>query len=149
MAIIQGVNGIHMNINSNVNAGSRILSFGKAVPGTNTWTTVIKFTLIGGAASNFGISFRYYAGADRQSGTIAENFWYSQLGIYTSNGTNWTETYNATPWYGPEGNGIISYRINNFGTSVTIEAIQSDTGAYVSGYCEVECGKWDQLTISY
>jgi hypothetical protein len=149
MALIQGVNGILINQTGSATAGSKILSFGKAVPGTSTWTTLISFTLIGGAASNFGISFRYYAGAQRQSGTIAENFWYSQFGMYTSNGTNWTETYNSTPWYPVDGNGIIAYRMINFGTSVTIEALQSDTGAYVNGYCEVQCGKWDQLTISY
>jgi hypothetical protein len=149
MAIIQGVNGIHMNINSSATAGSRILSYGKAIPGTSTWTTLIKFTLISGAASNFGISFRHYAGADRQSGTLAENFWFSQFALYTSNGTTWTETYNASPWVGPEGNAIVSYRMNNSGTSISIESLQSDTGAYVSGYCEVQCGKWDQLTISY
>jgi len=148
MAIIQGVNGIHMNINSSATAGSRILSYGKAIPGTSTWTTLIKFTLISGAASNFGISFRHYAGADRQSGTLAENFWYSQIGLYYSSGTTWTETYSASAWYS-EGNVIVSYRLNISGTSISIEALQSDTGAYVSGYCEIQCSKWDQLTISY
>lgn len=148
MAIIQGVNGILINQAGSATAGTKILSFGKAVPGTNTYTTLLNFTLIGGAASNFGLSIRFYAGADRQSGTIAENWWYCQFGLFNSNGTNWTENFNLTPWYS-EGNGIIGYRFNNFGTSVSLEAIQSDTGAYVSGYCEVQCGKWDQVTISY
>jgi hypothetical protein len=150
MATIQEVNGIQLNYNgaSLPNAGTRILSFGKAVPGTSTWTTLVKFTLISGAASNFGLSIRFYAGAERQSGNISENFWYCQYAGYNSNGTTWTNNFISSPW-SFEGNNIISYNISTSGTYVQVESLQADTGVYVEGYCEVYCSKWDQLTISY
>ena len=149
MALIQGVNGIHINQYSGVNAGTRILSFGKALPGDGVWYNMLAFTLISGASANFGIAFRFFGAAERQSGTIAENFWFSAAGNYYSSGTSWYDNWTSAPWYSGDGNGIINYRIAISGTTVALQGTQGDTGAYVGGYAEAQCSKWDQLTISY
>lgn len=148
MATILGANGIQLNYNagSTPNAGTRIFLVGKAVPGTNVATTIIRFTNSGGA-SNFSLYMRINIGAGRQSGTFAENWWIVKYAGYASTGTGWTQNF-ATDWVW-DGNAIIGSGFSNSGTYVEFQATQGDTGAYVEGYVEVQCNRWDQITVSY
>ena len=137
---------INMNGASLPNARTRIFCLGTAVPGTSTWTTIIKFTHNGTAGT--GLSMRWYMGAGRQSGTIAENWWVAGIGMYASTATTWTATYENWPWYS-EGNGIIAYGNEINGTYVQVRAFQGDTGAWVETYVEAYSSNWDRITVSY
>jgi hypothetical protein len=149
MPIILSGNGVQLNYNagSTPNAGVRLFCIGDAVPGTNTFQNIIRFTNSGGA-SNFGISLRWYIGAGRQSGTFAENWWTCYYAGFNSNGTTWTQNFNSGRWYF-EGNGITSEQVITSGNYIQCQVSQSDTGAYVESYLEVYCSRWDQITVSY
>ena len=96
MPTVLSTNGLHINMSggSLPNAGTRIFLVGKAVPGTSTWTTIIKFTHNGTAGT--GLSMRWYMGAGRQSGTIAENWWVAGIGMFVSTATTWTSATAST-----------------------------------------------------
>ena len=147
MPIILSDNQLQINYNagSTPNAGVRVFALGTAVPGTNANTAVLKFTHNGTAGS--GVSLRWYFGAGRQSGTFAENWWQSRIGIFVSTTTTWTETYTQN-WYS-EGNGIINTSFLISGTILQLNVTQSDTGAWVESYVEAYSSMWDRITIGY
>lgn len=147
MATILPVNGIHLNMNNSSlpNAGARLFTSGKAIPGNSTWTRLISFST--SASFGFNMAFRIWMGASRQSGVIQENFWLYKFGGWQWNVGSWGNTYFANAF--SEGNGIMNASIGEDTTSCFAAVWQNDTGAYVNYYVEAYCSRWDQITVSY
>lgn len=149
MPIVLSTNQVQINMNGSSlpNAGVRIFNLGTAIPGTSTLTTFISFTHNGTAGT--GISMRWYFGAGRQSGTIAENFWVYSYAAHLSTATTWTLNFGTTGLYS-EGNGIISgYGFYITGTKLYLAAQQIDTGAWLESYVEAYSSNWDRITVAY
>lgn len=147
MPIVLSDNQLQINYNATSlpNAGVRVFNLGSTIPGNNIYTNIIKFTHNGVAGT--GLSIKWYFGAGRQSGTLAENWWKITYGLFVSTTTGWSENgFGHLYW---EGNAIVNNGFSNSGNQLGLQVQQGDTGAYVESYVEVYSSFWDRITISY
>lgn len=139
---------INYNAASLSNAGVRIFCLGTAIAGNGTWQTIIRFTPIG-SSNSYGLSFKFFSGAGRQSGTIAENWYVAGYFGVSINATSTGNSFNNNTWIS-EGNAITAVQTNNSGTFGELRAFgYSGSPCWVETYVEAYCTKWNEISISY